>query len=242
MSEKIQEENKLSKAYELSESPIGEDEWLVELTKENVAKVEAMIRTDSNYRISLEDRKKSPYWILEMGKFLNGESCDHGFEVIIKNIVNCLDNENSTHLEADKVGRYTMISRIQEQKNVLWESLENRDRGFTLIEFLSRPTNPPPGKRSRRNISFASKFCHYSCFYLFKGNEAQDNFSIYDSVVAKALPKYLDYYRLNNEFNIKDKDYRNYSEAIDAIIEASKFQISRNGFDHLVWYYFKGKR
>ena len=42
-----------------------------------------------------------------------------------------------------------------------------------------------------------------------------------------------------NEFKIKDKDYKGYSEAIDAIIQASGSKISRNGFDHLVWYYFK---
>ena len=108
-----------------------------------------------------------------------------------------------------------------------------------MIDFLSGRTKP--GKGGRRNVSFASKFCHFSCFYIFEGEEAQDNFSIYDGVVAKALPKYLAYYKLNDRFKIKDKDYEGYSKAIDAIIEASGSKISRNGFDHLVWYYFKGK-
>jgi len=107
------------------------------------------------------------------------------------------------------------------------------------------------GRGGRRNVSFASKFCHFSCFYIFKGEEAQDNFSIYDGVVARALPAYLDYYKeklLDKKIDlktikkkIKDKSYKEYSNAIDDIIEASGSKISRNGFDHLVWYYFKGK-
>ena len=239
MSTKIQEEYELSKGYELSEIIVGEEK-LVELTQENVAKVEAMIRTDSNYRIDKQDEKKSPYWIIEMGKFLKGKSCDQKLkEEIIRKVVELLDKENSTHLNADKTGRDFMKEKITGciEDGTLLKYLRERD--FKLIDILSERTKQ--GKGGRRNVSFASKFCHFSCFYIFKGEEAQDNFSIYDGVVAKALPKYLAYYKLNDKFQIKDKDYEGYSKAIDAIIEASGSKISRNGFDHLIWYYFKGK-
>lgn len=239
MSTKIQEEYELSKGYELSEIEVEKDKRLVELTKENVAKVEAMIRTDSNYRIDINDKEKSPYWIIEMGKFLKGESCAYEINYIVCEIVRLLDNENSTRLNADKVGRHFMKEKITGciEDGTLLKYLRERD--FKLIDILSERTKQ--GKGGRRNVSFASKFCHFSCFYIFKGEEAQDNFSIYDGVVAKALPKYLAYYKLNDRFKIKDKDYEGYSKAIDAIIEASGSKISRNGFDHLVWYYFKGK-
>lgn len=251
MSTKIQEEYELSKGYELSEIEVEKNKRLVELTKENVAKVEAMIRTDSNYRIDMDDEKKSPFWIKRMGDFLTGKSRDYQFKVIIDKVVELLDKENSTHLEADKVGRREMSSRIRNWDG-LRESLENRKSGFKLIDHLSEPTHPEEsGRRSRRNISFASKFCHFSCFYIFEGEDAQDNFSIYDGVVARALPAYLDYYKeklLDKKRDlktikkkIKDKSYKEYSDAIDDIIEASGSKISRNGFDHLVWYYFKGK-
>lgn len=250
MSTKIQEEYDLSRKYELSEIIVGEEK-LVELTQKNVAKVEAMVRTDSNYRIDL-DEKKSPCWITRMGKFLKGESCDHEFEEIIGKIVELLDKENSTHLNADGCGREEIKRRILIREKKILESLENRERGFELIDHLSEPTHPEEsGRRSRRNISFASKFCHFSCFYIFGGEDAQDNFSIYDGVVARALPAYLDYYKeklLDKKRDlktikkkIKDKSYKEYSDAIDDIIEASGSKISRNGFDHLIWYYFKGK-
>lgn len=248
MSTKIQEEYELSKGYELSKIIVGEEK-LVELTRENVAKVEAMIRTDSNYRIDMDDEKKSPFWIKRMGDFLTGKSRDYQFKVIIDKVVELLDNENSTHLNADKAGRDFMKEKITGciEDGTLLKYLRERD--FNLIDILSERTKQ--GKGGRRNISFASKFCHFSCFYIFGGEDAQDNFSIYDGVVARALPAYLDYYKENLldkkrdlktiKKKIKDKSYKEYSDAIDDIIEASGSKISRNGFDHLIWYYFKGK-
>lgn len=235
--EQIRNEQKAAEKYKLSS--IKDEPHLVALTEDNVARVEAMIQTDSNYRTSLEDEKKSPLWIKRMGDFLTGKSRDYQFKVIIGKIVEFLDKENSTHLNADKAGRDFMKDKITGciEDGTLLKYLRERD--FKLIDILSGRTKP--GKGGRRNVSFASKFCHFSCFYIFEGEEAQDNFSIYDGVVAKALPKYLAYYKLNDRFKIKDKDYEGYSKAIDAIIEASGSKISRNGFDHLVWYYFKGK-
>ena len=241
----IQRERKLAKNYELSRM---DDSDLVELTQDNVARVEAMIRTDSNYRISLGDNynsnKYSPYWIKQMGKYLMGELTSHTIEYIVDQVVKCLDNENSTHLNTDGGGRKAMATIIIDyiKQDKLFEYLKNRN--FELIERLAEKTIPNPGKHGRKNISFASKFCHYTCFYIFDGEDAQDNFSIYDGVVANALPKYLDYYEINDvdRKKIRDKDYSEYSKAIDAVIEISGFQISRNGFDHLVWYYFKGER
>ena len=248
MSTKIQEEYEQSRKYELSEI---NGEKLAELTLENVAKVEAMIRTDSNYRIALDDSEKSPYWILEMKKLLNGERGDYDKDYVVKRIVTLLNKENSTHLNTDGVGLDEMPKRILEKWDNILDSLRKRERGMDLIKFLSEKTPAAPGKKGRQNVSFASKFCHFSCFYIFKGEEAQDNFSIYDGVVANALPAYLDYYEqklLDQKIDlkkikkeIKNKNYEEYSRAIDAIIEASGSQISRNGFDHLVWYYFKGE-
>ena len=240
---KIQQERERAKNYELP--TIASEPHLVALTRDNVAKVEAMIRTDSNYRISLGDDygsdEFSPYWIKKLEKYLKGESVAETIEDIVKNIVETLDNENSTHLNTDGVGREEMTKSILAQKETLLDDLKNRN--FGLIKTLSTKTTPLPGKHGRENISFASKFCHYACFYIFEGEDAQDNFSIYDGVVAKALPKYLKFYRIDADIKkIKNKDYAEYSKAIDAVIEASGNEISRNGFDHLVWYYFKGER
>ncbi|MBO4231969.1 MAG: hypothetical protein J5862_01865 [Bacteroidales bacterium] len=240
---KIQLERERAKNYELP--TIASAPHLVALTRNNVAKVEAMIRTDSNYRISLGDDygsdEFSPYWIKKLEKYLKGESVVETIEDIVENIVKKLDKENSTHLNTDGVGLKQMPERILAHKETLLDDLKNRN--FDLIKILSAKTIPLGGKHhGRENISFASKFCHYACFYIFEGQEAQDNFSIYDNVVAKALLEYLKFYNIYADIKkIKNKDYAVYSKAIDAVIEASGNEISRNGFDHLVWYYFKGR-
>ena len=135
------------------------------------------------------------------------------------------------------------IRTLKKQEKLLVYLKEPKDK---LIEILSARTKQEKGGRC--NISFASKFCHYACFYIFKGEDAQDNFSIYDRVVAKVLPYYLEYWKITDvdqkklKFNKKNLDeYKEYSKAIDKVIEASGSQISRNGFDHLLWYYFKDK-
>ena len=227
------------------------------LTVANVAKVEAMIRADSKYAPSDEYDNKEylPYWMRELGKYLghpNGDEPKEEFDTVIKKVVERVDVENSTHLNADGVGRKEMAKRIIDYINQgrLLEYLKNRDQGFEIIGRLSEKTEPETGsqKRGRRNISFASKFCHYACFYIFEGEDAQDNFSIYDSVVAEVLTYYLEYWRITDvnqrklKFNEKSKDeYKEYSKAINEVIGASGSHISRNGFDHLLWYYFKDK-
>lgn len=36
-------------------------------------------------------------------------------------------------------------------------------------------------------------------------------------------------------------DYNDYRTAVDKVREASGIEISRNDFDHLLWYYHKGR-
>ena len=113
---------------------------------------------------------------------------------------------------------------------------------YKLLNLLAEKTIPKGRSKKgnkrvgRYNLSFASKFCHYSCFYLFPGRKEQDNYSIYDSVLRKAIPQYAEYYGLK----IRDlSDYCEYQRTIDEIIKKSNSKISRNGFDHLLWYCYK---
>lgn len=258
---KIQEEVKASEQYNLECEKLSDGIHLVKLTKDNVAKVESIIRTDSNYssfkEANYDNDKYSPYWIKEMGKYLlnpkKGAST-HSFEEIVKNIVEKIDKENGTHLMADcekdekgtikKSARDFMKDKIiacYENETLLKYLKEPDFSKKNLIDILSAPTGIEKGK-GRSHLSFASKFCHYSCYHLFKGEKEQDNYSIYDRFVREALPFYLEKYKINN-IKITDKStYKEYQQAIDAVIRESKTNISRNGFDHLVWYYFKGGR
>ena len=214
----ITQEYDLSQNYELETFSFryrGKDVRLVKLSRENVAKVEAMIRTDSKYRIlGLNDKEKSPFWIIELGKRLGvikDKNSEDDFDKIVENVVEKIDKENGTRLTTDCKSkeekeinaRGEMIQRIKECiNNDSLKSLEaTDDNKYRIIEKLSEKTKTLNGRHHR---SFASKFCHYACFYFFEGEDAQDNFSIYDKYVLEVLPYYVMYYREDGK--IKDCD------------------------------------
>ncbi len=242
----IQKELKLSKEKLLK--PISDVPGLVELSIGNVAIVEAMIQNDSAYiksgsKEAAPTRKKdgsvkyggsTAYWMTQLKPFLGQNNhAEFTYEEIISKAVESVDRENSTHLNADKTGRAEITTRILNIKN-LKNKLKNAN--LDLIETIAAKTSAKT--KARANLSFASKFCHYACFYLFEGLPEQDNYSIYDNVVKKILQKYVNYYHLP----MRDLDnYKNYQKTIDEIITQSKSHINRNGFDHLLWYYFKGR-
>lgn len=217
---------------------------LVELSLDNVAKVEAMICNDSAY-LKAADKRAGPtskysgstaYWMTKLKIFLEqNKQLKDIYNEIISNIVQAVDRDNSTHLNADGCGRREITDRIS---NILPEKLIKnlKEANLELINIISAKTSAKT--RARVNLSFASKFCHYACFYLFEGLPEQDNYSIYDNVVKKVLPEYVHHYQLMKR-NIDN--YGEYQKTIDEIIAESKSHISRNGFDHLLWYYFKGR-
>lgn len=155
------------------------------------------------------------------------------YKYIIQQAVIAVDNENSTHINSDGVGREQISERIREYgERELLNSLWSRD--LDLFQKIEKETDVAIAKvikdnkkieyRSRTNTSFASKFCHYACFYLFEGAEQQDNYSIHDSVLNKVLPNYLLHYnvvinaKFDEKVNILDFlskstiDYMNISE------------------------------
>ena len=243
----IQLELKLAKSMMIEEFTFRNHK-MAKLTRENVAKAEAMIHNDSAY-IRSSDISAAPtqkyggstaYWMTQLkGVLVDGiDNKSYSYEEIIKGAVEAVDRENSTHLNADKCGRQEITERICSfDRAELIKCLKNPDyKDMLLIREISRVTSAK--KRARTNLSFASKFCHYACFYLFEGTEFQDNYSIYDSILKTVLVWYLDYYSLNH-FDLEN--YKEYREAVDSVIFASRGGISRNGFDHLLWYFHKGR-
>jgi len=249
----IQMELKSAESKMLSVIP---DTDLVALSPDNVAIVEAMIQNDSAY-LKSSDIKAEPrglyggstaYWMIRLKHILLGDyyATDEEYEEVLRGAIAAVDRDNSTHLNADGVGREEISRRIlvinKEQLVDYLKDPEGTD--LWLIKHISEETHPCGISKSgnpyypRTNISFASKFCHYACFYIFEGAQEQDNYSIYDNVLRRVLPKYIEYYKIERR-NLDD--YAEYRKAVDDIIRAAKTQISRNGFDHLLWYYFKGR-
>ena len=254
MKNTIQDELELAKSKMIEEVTF-QGNTLAKLTRDNVAIVEAMIRNDSAYIHSTDvnaapvyNRKgemkyggSSAYWMTMLKRVLLDAVSDnsHTYEEIIKGAVESVDRENSTHLNADKCGRQEITERIcRFDRNEFIRCLKNPEyNDMALIREISRITSAE--ERARSNPSFASKFCHYACFYVFEGTEYQDNYSIYDSILKTVLSLYLGYYRIVREYDLSD--YKDYRMAVDSIRAESGIEISRNGFDHLLWYYHKGR-
>lgn len=252
MENSIQTERNGMKKY-MIDTCMYENMTLIVLSFENACKVEAMIKNDSKYgRASDENagRKGSypgftAYWFNQMKLLLDDLSIpsdDEKWKEVVKEVVCSIDRENSTHLNADGVGRDEITKRIVSNKDDLIEMLKDKDN-LELFNLIQKETNPGDNKHhSRINTSFASKFCHYACLYLFEGQPEQDNYSIYDNVIREVLPLYAAKYgiRFGNL-----RDYKEYCRVVDAIRESASREtgskLSRNGFDHLLWYFHKGR-
>lgn len=240
----IQQEEKLSVKYELKKNP--KNRKLVQLSQDNVARVEAMIRTDSAYSKTndIKNKKSSAYWMTELKKILIDKAVvtPDCYKHIIKNCIEAVDRENSTHINADKIGRKELSERVYklESEDLLKYLSNPKETNYKLINILSKRTNPTEKDcKPRKNYSFATKFCHYACLYLFEGKKEQDNYAKYDYILSKNIPEYAKIYNIPipDDYNT---NYEVYINLIDNIIKQSGNKISRRGFDHLLWYFHKG--
>lgn len=212
-------------------------------------------------------RGSSAFWMHRLGEYYGYDygdefeifdsikDCPWYYRFLVYNAVCAVDAENSTHINADKVGRKELTDRIVEKKDNLLKDLKNT-KDYPLIRILSEETNPKDmagnTNPARKNFSFATKFCHYACIYMFENKDVEyrDSYSIYDNIVSNALKTYYDYEESqpqknnseNGEFFVEK--YRNYQEYIDKLRTKAangSSPVSRNGFDHLLWFYYKGK-
>ena len=217
--------------------------WFDNLNKEEREKITK--KYNGKYKGS------TAYWIKRLGDGLCEGCDDNELRKRILSAVLAIDRDNSTHITSDGVGPVFLTERILEWfKYHIIDDLKEFEVGRNLIQKLSEET--PKGYitdldkyKQRSNYSFATKFCHYICFFLFQGDD-RDIYSIYDGVVAKILPYYLKSHNIFKkdgkpyrkcDFDSADK-YKEYSNVIDKLRDG---KISRNGFDHLLWYYHKGR-
>lgn len=269
------EENMLSQQYVLKTCQYENFKNFLELTQDNVARVEAMIQMDSSYaqtgNIDAAPYKRSngtiyngstAYWMTQMKDILvDGYAFsrdNHCLAQVFKKAIIAVDSDNSSHLNVGN-GRslfYDNLIRVYSTGQfVKLLKLKNNKSKAAIIKSLN-PEVPVMAQRkngqsysyNRTNYSFTTKFCHYACYYMFEGQPEQDNYSIYDNVLGNALVHYAKHYGISNQGNdytFKNfDDYGVYSNVIDQIRkkaeEETGYLISRNGFDHLLWYYHKG--
>jgi hypothetical protein len=161
-----------------------------------------------------------------------------------------IDRENSTHLSASGTkkgcneGRQIVARVIADIPNLI-------DRLYAgdaeLVNYISSAVP------KRNNFSFASKFCTYVSRAIFE-DAKRDNYCIYDKVLCNSIPYYAWLFlkenhtsRLKSTIEKEYKSVRNYAgyrDLIDRIriknFEITQYLISRENFDHLLWYYYKG--
>ena len=89
---------------------------IAELTSRNVHIAEAMIMQDSRYFKSayVNNPESTAYWMNELKEILcnNKEITDEYYRKVITKAVEAVDKDNTTHLNADKVGRTQISDRL----------------------------------------------------------------------------------------------------------------------------------
>ena len=140
-------------------------------SKKNIDLISTFVKNDSNYRVP-ENANSESYSKL----FLDNKFPENKDD--LEKAVRLIDKENSTHL-AVKDSINMTVNKIIEMG---LENVKNRikDGDPTVVNEITK-ANP-----HRMNFSFASKFCTYCNRYCFN----KDDYSIYDSIVAKILPYY----------------------------------------------------
>ena len=119
---KIILERDISKEYYLERVDIKDDRSLIKLSKDNVARVEAMIHFNSSYTYAFnkEAEGSSAYYFSELKKVLIDRKRikSSEYRVLLRNTVKALDKENSTHLNSDGNGIETITDRLFKLKKM----------------------------------------------------------------------------------------------------------------------------
>lgn len=213
-------------------------------TQKNECIARFLIDNDSNYRIAGDEFDSSTKkCVEEVGETLKLNE--------LEKIVTSIDKQNSTHQASEGIkgggnGREKTAKYIKNKVQNLYGRLKSGDPN--LVNEIAKALLP-----GRYTFSFASKFCTYVSRYLYNS----DKYSIYDTVLCNALPYYAWVYlgevyiakkkSIINKFGMKNNgDYKGYKDLIDRIRKKSMneigYKISREGFDSIVWYYFKGEK
>src|SRR5574344_1604533 len=153
----IRDEFESSKKHMLTTDVSNKDTkiTLVDLTLDNVAKVEAMIRNDSSYiksfdvnAVPIKNKNgkevysgSTAYWMTKLKSIIEGKENKLTYDVIISKVVRSIDRENSTHLNSDGCGIDEISKRIIDLgKDKLIDSL--KEGNLEVFNKIQEKTNP----------------------------------------------------------------------------------------------------
>lgn len=207
------------------------------LIEDNATKIETLIRFNPRYgKTTNEENDKCAMVLI---KELKTNERLYNDREHVRNIIGRINAENSTRMSGNDMDDLRDIIAAIPKKDLI-KMLKNKNKKYELINLLAKETEHD----KHANFSFATKFCHYMCIYLFEGEKYQDNYSIYDNNVIKTISCYRDNQEEIPPYKKTMKEspaqyYKRFQNAIDDILERNSDRISRNAFDHIMWYYAK---
>ena len=138
-----------------------------------------------------------------------------------------IDVTNSTQLSRykNKISLYELANIILNIDN-FDERIKNGDP--ELVNIISKSN----GKINL--FSFASKYCTYHNNEIY----GKDDYSIFDSVVRKMLPKYSNISLSQIEKWRKNHDYKSFNDSITKLLDDNNIHIKfrKRKFDHFLWF------
>ena len=187
------------------------------LTKDNIENVEDKVRNDPKYG---EDLK-------ELTTFFTQFPTNTNRDIVIHKIL-LVDITNSTNLKftSSRVNDFS-IYNLAEQL-IKWNIDKDIENGsHSIVDKISKFCNS--------NIfSFATKYCCYHNTLCYN----KDDYSIFDKVVVKTIPQYVDISPtyIDDE---KDKGYSHYHSLITKLIDVydlHRIENIRRKLDHFLWF------
>ncbi len=151
-------------------------------TKKNLALLHALLRYDSNYSASEDDKDGNTY-----AGMLAKNGVPRAYDDLYT-VIKSIDKFSSTHLASE--GRGGGGKGIEKTAKYIADSMADglKERLSSRDDTLINEIATLGGKGKKNNFSFATKFCAYAC--VFAKDIRSDNFCVYDNVLANVLPYY----------------------------------------------------
>ena len=210
------------------------------LTPENIDEIEKEIEEDPTYGKKANGGELNRFFKDDKYKY----NTNH--DIVIHKIL-LIDYTNSTQLQRHKrdLSIFTLANRIIQIRD-LDKRIESGD--LNLVAELANQAiiqnndkssrgSTKTSKREHINLfSFATKYC----LYHNRISYGHDHYSIYDRVVADAIPHYLhDIKKDDIEQFRKEADYKSFHYLITRIINENglgQIDFIRRKLDHFLWY------
>lgn len=192
---------------------------LVRISKDNIKKIEKILQIDSSYAYGDASKLIKD---LHLGKIEYKKEN-------IKAICDAINIENSTRLSTSEnkdkengtngiaeaiYGKYKTYEKFMEA--LFFNKTEGNEVGKNEYILLEQVYEKEAG--NRYTISFATKFCHYMSLYCKSENfNNRDRYPIFDNIISKAIPLYLDYFK-----GKKYIEFQNWEEEFKEIIGVRK--------------------